>query len=124
MAEGLETLDIQAIAWSRHGLFQRNSRIADGDYFAGSRWRHVLGPQQLLDTTDGVAFVVQQPVDRPRELDVCWAIVAAVARTLQRAQLRELRLPIAQDVLSNAELGRELADGPEGGRVLLPRRHP
>ena len=48
-------------------------------------------------------------------------VIAAVAGALQRPQLREAGLPIAQDVLRDAELGGKLADRPEGLVALAGR---
>jgi hypothetical protein len=67
----------------------------------------------LLDPAHGIALAVEQAVDAAHERDVGRAIVAAVAGALERAQLREFRFPIAQDVLRDAEFGAELADGAE-----------
>ena len=50
------------------------------------------------------------------------AIIAPVARALQRLQLRKLGFPVAQDVLRHPQVGAELADGPEGVRSFFARR--
>jgi hypothetical protein len=43
-------------------------------------------------------------VDPASKLDVGWAVIAAVTCALERTKLRELRFPIAQDVLGDAQL--------------------
>ena len=58
-----------------------------------------------------------------RKFDVRRPIVAAVARALQRLQLRELRFPIAQDMLGDPELNREFADRLESARGFLDGCH-
>ena len=80
--------------------------------------------EQLLDAADRIAVLVEQAVDAPRQRDVVGPVIAAVAGALQRPQLREARLPIAQDVLRNAELGRKLADRPEGVVALADAVRP
>ncbi len=62
--------------------------------------------QQLLHAADGIAFIVEQPMDLARKLDIGGPVIAAVAGALQRPQLREFGFPIAQDVLRDAELLR------------------
>ena len=52
-------------------------------------------------------------MDAAHERDVGGAIVAAIAGALERAKLGKFRFPITQDVLRDAELGAELADGAE-----------
>ena len=77
--------------------------------------------EQLLDAADRVAVLVQQPVDAVGEADDGRAVIAAVAGALERPQLREACLPVAQDMLRHAKLVRELADGAEG-LVAFARR--
>jgi hypothetical protein len=56
-----------------------------------------------------------------RELDVGGPVVAAVACALHRLQLGEAGLPIAQDVLGDAELLRQFADREESAGILVGR---
>ena len=58
-------------------------------------------------------------MDTPCEVDVGRAIVAPVAGALHRLELRETRLPIAQDVLGDAQLLRQFADSEEGAGVFM-----
>ena len=74
--------------------------------------------QQLLDAADRIAVLVEQAVDAPGQRDVVGPVIAAVAGALQRPQLREARLPIAQDMLRDAEVAGEFADRPEGLSLL------
>ncbi len=69
--------------------------------------------QKLLDAANGVAVLVQQPVDAVREGDIRWTIIAPVTGALKRTQLRETSLPVAQDMLGNPKFVGEFADGPE-----------
>ena len=48
-----------------------------------------FGAQHLLHAAHRIAFLVEQPVDPPCELDVLGTIIAAVAGALQGAKLRE-----------------------------------
>ena len=84
--------------------------------------------QQLLHAADRVAFLVEQAVDSPRELDIGRAVIAAVAGALHRPQLREARFPIAQDVLGDAQLLRQFANRQKSAGILLsggrPSREP
>src|SRR4051812_29815232 len=82
-----------------------------------------LVAKQLLDPADGIALVVEQPVDAVREIDVGGPVVAAVFRALHRPQ-RKLGLPIAQDVLGDAKLQRQFADRLESARRLVGAGHP
>ena len=86
--------------------------------------RALLVAQQLLHAADGIAFLVEQAVDAPRELDVGGPVIAAVAGALHRPQLREARFPIAQDMLGDAKLLRQFADRLEERRDLSLRPPP
>src|SRR5690606_11877082 len=57
-----------------------------------------------------VALAVDQPVDRLHQRDVLGAIVAPATAAFERAEHRELLLPVAQHVLADAERVRDLAD--------------
>ena len=61
--------------------------------------RLILRSEQLLDALHRIAFFAQQAVNASRQGDVGRAVIAAVAGALQRPELRELRLPVAQDML-------------------------
>ena len=63
-------------------------------------------------------------MDRSRKIHVRGSIVTPIAGTLQRPKLRELRFPIAQDVLRDAELLRQLTDRQASAGILLTGRHP
>jgi len=75
--------------------------------------------EQLLDTANGIPFLVEQLVDSPSEIDVRRPIVAAVAGALHRAKLRKARFPITQDVLGDAKLVRQLTDREKSAGILL-----
>jgi len=77
----------------------------------------------LLDPAHGIALAAEQAVDAPRERDIGGAVITAIARALERAQLGELRFPIAQDMLRDSQLGAEFADGAERVRSLFARGH-
>ena len=70
----------------------------------------ILLAKELLDPADGIAFLVEQAVDSPREVNVCGPVVAAVTRALHGLQLRKARFPIAEDVLGDPQLARQFAD--------------
>jgi len=76
-----------------------------------------------LNPADGIAFLVEEAMDAPGQIDVRRAIISAVARALHRPQLREAGLPIAQDVLGNAQFARQFADRFERARFFLSGRH-
>ena len=59
--------------------------------------------------------------DAPVVRDFDRPIIAPVAGALQRPQLREARLPVAQDMLRNAEVAGEFADRPESMLALADR---
>lgn len=84
----------------RNGDRARRDRLALGSFVA----------QQLLYAAHGIAFLVEQAVDSMRELDVGRTVIAPVPGALHRLQLGELRLPVTQDVLSDAQLLRQFAD--------------
>jgi hypothetical protein len=69
-----------------------------------------LVAQNLLDSTNGIAFLVEKPVNPARKLDIRRPIITAVAGALHRPQLRKSRFPIAQDVLGDAQLLRQFPD--------------
>ena len=89
-------------------------RRGGGDRRSASRSPPSPLAQQLLDAADRIAVLVEQAVDALGQRDVVGPVIAAVAGALQRPQLREARLPIAQDMLRDAEVGGKLADRPEG----------
>ena len=63
------------------------------------RNRLTLRAQQLLNAADGVAFLVEELVDAPRQFDIRGPVIAPVAGPLHGLQLRKARFPIAQDML-------------------------
>ena len=69
--------------------------------------------QQLLDPADGVAILVEKPVDALGEGDVGGTVIAAITGPLERPQLRKARFPIAKDMLRDSEVVGEFADGAE-----------
>src|SRR5688500_9008213 len=106
--DGLELLQWKGASAARPGrLRYRLDRVARLGLGSPAR-------QQLLDPADRIAVLVEQAVDPARQSDVGGAVVTAVAGALERLQLREAALPIAQYMLGDVELGRELADRPEG----------
>jgi hypothetical protein len=72
-----------------------------------------------LNAADRVALFIEQAMNSADERRIGRPIIAAVAGALQRAKLRESRLPIAQDMLLDAQLDRQLADGAESVFSLL-----
>ena len=62
-------------------------------------------------------------MDAPRERHFRGPVLAAVAGALEGFQLGELGLPVAQDMLRDAELSRQFADGTKGVRGLVGGRH-
>ena len=82
-----------------------------------------VASKHLLDAPDRIALLVEEAIDPPREVHVVGAIVTAVACTLQRPQLRELGLPVTQDVLGDSQLGGKLADGQKSAGSFLDARH-
>src|SRR4051794_40464058 len=80
--------------------------------------------EQFLDALYRIALLIEETVDAPGQGYVLGAIITTVARSLQRPQLREFALPIAQDVLRDSKFGGELADRSKGVRGLFAGRHP
>src|SRR4029453_11793790 len=66
--------------------------------------------QDLLHAANGVAFVLQEVVQAPQQLDVARTIQPAPAAALHGFELRELGFPEAQHVLLDAQLQRHLTD--------------
>ena len=95
---------------SGHRLRNRWSGIGRG---------RILITQQLLHAANGVTFLAEQAMNPPRKIDIGRAIVAPVAGALHRLQLRETSLPLAQDVLRDAQLLRQFADSQKGAGVFL-----
>src|SRR6185295_116882 len=74
---------------------------------------------------DGEAFFVEQFADAADEQDFVVLVIAAVAAALDGFELRELLLPVAQDVrLHPAEVAhltdREVALGRDGRKINFP----
>src|SRR3546814_4559716 len=63
---------------------------------------------QLLDALDRIAFAVEQRVDPAHQRDIAGAVIAPLAGALERPQLGKARFPIAQDVLRQPRLARQL----------------
>ena len=74
------------------------------------------GLQLLSGTADGEALVVQQMANLAHQHDVTLLVVAPVAAPLDRAQLREFLLPVAQHMRLD---GTEVADLADGEVTLL-----
>ena len=87
-------------------------------------FRHVAFGEQLLNAAYRVAVLVEKLVDAPGQSDVGRPIIAPIAGALQRTQLGEAGLPVAQYMLRDPEVGGELSDRPEGLVALSARaRH-
>ena len=104
------------------GGARRGCEMRRSSWLAASA-RLVLVAEQFLDAADGIAFLVEQAVDAPRELDVGRPVIAAVAGALHRPQLRKARFPIAQDMLGDAELARQFADRLKSAGSFCAGRH-
>src|SRR5262249_15292702 len=70
--------------------------------------------ENALDAADGVALAVEEMADAAQELDVVRPVVAAAAAALQGLDLRETRLPEAQDMLRKIKIVGDFADRAEG----------
>lgn len=90
--------------WSENGLRRR----CDGGLI---RLQVTFAVKHTLRATHREALFIQQLVDSPGRGDIAGPIIATVSRTLQGPQLRKAGLPIAQDMLRNAELVSQLANG-------------
>jgi phosphohistidine phosphatase len=69
--------------------------------------------QQLLNAPDGIAILVEEPVDALGKCDVGRAVIAAIPGPLERPQLGKARFPIAKDMLRDSEVVGEFADSAE-----------
>ncbi len=78
--------------------------------YGGQRVRHDALAQLFLRTLDGKSARIEQRVDPLGERHVGGPIIAAIARSLQRAKLSKLGFPIAQDMRRQAQLGAQFAD--------------
>ena len=110
---------------------ERSSRLFTLDRLRLVSWNHLWrllfsrlsSPKQLLNAADGVALLVEEPIDPLGKLHVRWPIISPIAGALQRLQLRKLRFPIAQDVLGDPGLNREFANRLESARGFLDGCH-
>src|SRR3546814_14625915 len=64
--------------------------------------------RSLLDALDRIAVAVEQRVDPAHQRDIAGAVIAPLAGALERPQLGKARFPIAQDVLRQPRLARQL----------------
>lgn len=103
-------LGLRRADWSDGHLLRRLAGCRMRGKRDGDLVRLGLAFQNTLGAPDGEALLVEQPIDSARCLHVAGAVIAAVARALQRSQLRKTRLPIAQDVLRHTEFLGELAN--------------
>lgn len=101
----------------------RKSWHLDGRRLCRGRLDRPLGFQKFLNAFHRIAFLGEKAVNAPREGNVVRPIIAAVSGTLQRLQLGELRLPIAQYMLRHAQFGGKFADRSESVRGLFAGRH-
>src|SRR6185295_9555991 len=81
--------------------------------------------QAVARPADGEAFLVEQLADAPDQQHLVVLVIAPVAAALDRFQLRELLLPVAQDVrLHPAEIAdftdREVALGRDRRKINFP----
>src|SRR5258708_37311621 len=81
--------------------------------------------QPVARAADGEAFLVQQFADAADQQHFVMLVIAPVAAALDRLQLRELLLPVAQDVrLHPAEIAyftdREVALGRDRRKINFP----
>src|SRR3546814_18569163 len=60
-------------------------------------------------------------VDPAHQRDIAGAVIAPLAGALERPQLGKARFPIAQDVLRQPRLARQLPDRAESGVGLVGR---
>ena len=88
-------------------------RTGRGHRFLGFSVRSASRSEQLLDSADRIAVLVEQPVDPVGERDVGGTVITAIAGALKRPQLWEASLPVAQYMLRDTEVAGELADGSE-----------
>jgi len=77
----------------------------------------IVAGEPIARTADRETLFVQQTADLPDNQHVLTLIVAAIAATFHRLQLREFLLPVAQDVRLDAAQIADLANG----EVALPR---
>ena len=107
-------------ASTRHRRAAGRGAAGDAAVPASIRCRS-LSREQLLDAADGIALLVEQAVDAPRQRDVGGPVIAAVAGALQRPQLRETWFPNSAGYAGRRRARRQFADRPEGVRGLCRR---
>jgi len=83
---------------------------------------HALFAQDLLHALDGVAFEIEERADAAQEIDVFGPVEAPAARTLDRPDMGEARLPEAQHVLWYVERVGHFADRAERFRRFHAQR--
>jgi hypothetical protein len=94
----LRVTRLRIVKCNRHGRFPQHLAITPV-------------PQQLLHATDGIALLIEEAVDLADEFDVGRPVISTIAGALHRLQLWEAGLPVAQDMLGDAELLRQFANG-------------
>src|SRR5687767_1500676 len=86
-----------------------------GAAVARQRFELFLASQRVVEpvarAADGEAFLVEQLADAPDEQHLVVLVVAAVAAPLDRLELREFLLPVAQHVRLDAAKLAHLTDG-------------
>lgn len=81
--------------------------------------------QQLLDTLDRVALVVEALTDTAKQRDVVGTIISATTRSFEWSYLGKARFPKAQDMLRNLKILSYFADCSKGfGGFCLPAHRP
>src|SRR5579871_3793920 len=100
----------------------RHARAGAVGGAARSRGSGGVALQAVACAADGEALFVQQLADTPDEKNLVMLVVAPVAAALDRLQLGELLLPVAQHVRLDAAQVAHLTDGEvafgrDGGKV-------
>src|SRR5688500_1584126 len=91
-------------------LFELDAHLLDDLLALADVDARLFAGELVARTADGKALLVQQRADLPNDDDVLALVVAAVAATLDRLELRELLLPVAQHVRLHAAEVADFAD--------------
>src|SRR5690606_5058397 len=114
LADGLEADEQFLVRLRCRGRHRRRPGKVRDDGSVGGR----TTLDRLTRALEGIAFAVDQAVDRLDQRHVLRPVIAPAAAALERPEHRELLLPIAQDMLAYAESSRHFADGPQRLRVF------
>jgi len=92
-------------AQNLQNLFKFHSYLLDNLLTLSHIRLGVVARKALACTADREALVIEQAADLANDQDVLSLVIAAIAATLDRLELRELLLPVPEDMrLDSAEV--------------------